>query len=77
MIVSWPAVIRDHGSIRSQFHHCIDVMPTLMEVVGIAEPRPQFVQGHDRERMEQEDYDQEGPHRDPCPVTRMNDRSGR
>jgi arylsulfatase len=39
MIVSWPAVIKDHGSVRSQFHHCIDVMPTLMEVVGIAEPR--------------------------------------
>src|SRR5262249_22988326 len=25
--------------VRSQFHHCIDVMPTLMEVVGIAEPK--------------------------------------
>jgi arylsulfatase len=24
--------------VRSQFHHCIDLMPTLMEVVGIAEP---------------------------------------
>jgi arylsulfatase len=44
MIVSWPAVIRDPGSIRSQFHHCIDVMPTIMEVVGIAEPR--VVNGH-------------------------------
>ena len=39
MIVSWPKVIKDKGKIRSQFHHCIDVMPTLMEVVGIAEPR--------------------------------------
>jgi arylsulfatase len=38
MIVSWPAVIKDRGGRRSQFHHCIDVMPTLMEVVGIAEP---------------------------------------
>ena len=38
MIISWPAVIKDVGQVRSQFHHCIDVMPTLMEVVGIAEP---------------------------------------
>ena len=39
MVVSWPAVIRDKGKIRSQFHHLIDVMPTLMEVVGIREPK--------------------------------------
>src|SRR5262249_41384350 len=38
MIVSWPNVITDVGARRSQFHHCIDVMPTLMEVAGIAEP---------------------------------------
>jgi arylsulfatase len=44
MIVSWPAVIKDKGKVRSQFHHCIDVMPTLMEVVGIAEP--QVVNGY-------------------------------
>ena len=39
MIISWPELITDHGGMRSQFHHCIDVMPTLMEVVGIAEPK--------------------------------------
>jgi arylsulfatase A-like enzyme len=39
MIVSWPNKITDHRAMRSQFHHCIDVMPTLMEVVGIAEPK--------------------------------------
>jgi hypothetical protein len=38
MIVSWLSVITDHGGLRSRFHHCIDVMPTLMEVAGIAEP---------------------------------------
>jgi arylsulfatase len=38
MLVSWPKVIKDHGKVRPQFHHCIDLMPTLMEVVGIAEP---------------------------------------
>jgi arylsulfatase A-like enzyme len=39
MIISWPKQIKDHGGLRSQFHHCIDVMPTLMEVVGITEPK--------------------------------------
>jgi arylsulfatase len=38
MIISWPGEIKDQGKVRSQFHHCIDVMPTLMEIVGIAEP---------------------------------------
>ncbi|SNS19697.1 arylsulfatase [Sphingomonas laterariae] len=39
MIVSWPKVIKDKGALRSQFHHCIDLMPTLMEVAGIAEAK--------------------------------------
>ncbi|WP_230292582.1 arylsulfatase [Croceicoccus sp. Ery5] len=39
MIVSWPDRIKDKGAIRSQFHHVIDIMPTLMEVVGIKEAK--------------------------------------
>jgi arylsulfatase A-like enzyme len=38
MIVSWPNGIKDQGKVRAQFHHCIDLAPTLLEVVGIAEP---------------------------------------
>jgi arylsulfatase len=38
MIVSWPAWIADHGGTRFQFHHVIDVVPTILEVIGIAEP---------------------------------------
>jgi arylsulfatase A-like enzyme len=38
MIASWPKGIKDAGTVRSQFHHCIDVMPTLLEVVGIQQP---------------------------------------
>jgi arylsulfatase A-like enzyme len=38
MIISWPNGIKDHGKVRTQFHHCIDLMPTLMEVVGVVEP---------------------------------------
>jgi arylsulfatase len=29
MAISWPAVIRDKGGIRNQFHHMIDIAPNL------------------------------------------------
>jgi arylsulfatase len=38
MIVSWPARITDKGGLRSQFHHVIDIMPTLLEVTGVQAP---------------------------------------
>jgi arylsulfatase len=38
MIVSWPARIDDAGGTRWQFHHIIDIVPTILEVVGIAQP---------------------------------------
>ena len=38
MIVSWPARIKDKGGLRSQFHHVIDVVPTLYEACGITAP---------------------------------------
>lgn len=38
MVVSWPAWIADKGARRFQFHHVIDIVPTLLEVVGIREP---------------------------------------
>ena len=38
MVVSWPARIKDKGALREQFIHVIDVVPTLLEVTGIAAP---------------------------------------
>ncbi|MFN8678600.1 MAG: arylsulfatase [Thermomicrobiales bacterium] len=38
LVLSWPARITDVGSIRQQFHHVIDIAPTLLEVAGIAQP---------------------------------------
>jgi arylsulfatase A-like enzyme len=43
LIVHWPKGIRAKGEIRSQFHHVIDVAPTLLEVAGL--PQPVFVNG--------------------------------
>jgi arylsulfatase A-like enzyme len=43
LIVHWPRGIRAKGEIRSQFHHVIDVAPTILEVAGL--PEPVFVNG--------------------------------
>jgi arylsulfatase A-like enzyme len=42
-IVHWPAGIKGKGEVRSQFAHCIDVAPTILEVAGL--PQPLFVNG--------------------------------
>ncbi len=38
LIVSWPKRIKPDGQIRSQFHHVIDIAPTLLEAAGIESP---------------------------------------
>jgi arylsulfatase len=38
MVVSWPARIKDKGSLREQFVHVIDVVPTILEAGGIRAP---------------------------------------
>jgi arylsulfatase len=43
MCISWPSRIKDVGGIRSQFHHLIDIVPTVLEVSGI--PAPEYVDG--------------------------------
>lgn len=43
LAVSWPARIRDKGGVRSQFHHVIDIAPTIYEAVGI--PFPEMLNG--------------------------------
>lgn len=37
-IVHWPNGIKGKGEIRSQFHHVIDIAPTLLEVAGLPGP---------------------------------------
>ena len=38
MAISWPKAITDKGGIRNQFHHVIDVVPTILEATGIRAP---------------------------------------
>ncbi len=42
-IVRWPNGIKAKGELRSQFHHVIDVAPTVLEAAGL--PAPLFVHG--------------------------------
>ena len=38
MAISWPKVISDKGGLRHQFHHIIDIVPTILEATGIRQP---------------------------------------
>jgi len=41
--MSWPGHIADAGGIRRQFHHVIDIVPTILEATGI--PQPEAING--------------------------------
>jgi arylsulfatase len=43
MIAHWPARIKAKGEVRTQFHHVIDVAPTLLEAANV--PQPKSVNG--------------------------------
>ncbi|HWR69272.1 MAG TPA: arylsulfatase, partial [Desulfomonilia bacterium] len=38
MAISWPAHIKDKGGIRTQWHHVIDIVPTMLEATGTEQP---------------------------------------
>jgi arylsulfatase A-like enzyme len=38
LIVRWPRRIRDGGAIRRQYHHVVDLYPTILEAAGVAAP---------------------------------------
>jgi arylsulfatase A-like enzyme len=39
MVVHWPKGIKAKGELRSQWHHVIDVAPTILESAGLPEPK--------------------------------------
>jgi arylsulfatase A-like enzyme len=38
LAISWPGHIKDVGGVRTQFHHVIDIVPTILEATGIKAP---------------------------------------
>ena len=39
MVVHWPKGIKAKGEVRSQWHHVIDIAPTILEAAGLPEPK--------------------------------------
>ena len=50
MVISYPKGIKQIGQIRSQFHHVIDIVPTILELCGV--PIPTKVNGVDQKPMD-------------------------
>ena len=50
MVLHWPAGIKSKNEVRSQFHHVIDVAPTIYEAAGI--PAPKMVNGIEQRPIE-------------------------
>jgi arylsulfatase len=49
-IVHWPSGFGSRGEVRSQFHHVIDVAPTVLEAAGL--PHPTIVNGVEQAPIE-------------------------
>ncbi len=43
-IISWPAGTKARGEVRHQYHHAIDIVPTILDVLGV--DRPETIKGH-------------------------------
>ncbi len=49
-VLSWPAGIQSRGEIREQYHHAIDLVPTVLDVLGV-EP-PAAIKGFTQSRID-------------------------
>ena len=43
-IISWPAGTKARGEVREQYHHAIDLVPTILDVLGVE--APETIKGH-------------------------------
>ena len=50
MVIAWPSRIEPEARVRTQFTHCIDVAPTILELIGI--PEAEVVDGIEQEPMD-------------------------
>jgi arylsulfatase A-like enzyme len=50
LAISWPARIKDAGGLRQQFSHIIDIVPTILEVIGL--PQPTMIDGIQQKPIE-------------------------
>jgi arylsulfatase A-like enzyme len=43
LVIHWPKGFRSRGEVRHQYHHCTDIVPTILECCGVT--MPDFVNG--------------------------------
>ena len=53
-IISWPAGIKAKGELRTQYHHAIDLVPTILDCLGVEAPRDH--QGPRAERLRRREH---------------------
>ncbi len=39
LTITWPKGIKARGEVRNQFHHAVDIVPTILEIVGLEMPK--------------------------------------
>jgi arylsulfatase len=39
LVISWPKGIKARGEIRNQYHHSVDIVPTILEICGLEMPK--------------------------------------
>jgi arylsulfatase A-like enzyme len=39
LVISWPKGIKAHGEIRNQYHHSTDIVPTILDILGLEMPK--------------------------------------
>ena len=39
LVISWPKGIKAHGEVRNQYHHAVDIVPTVLEICGLEMPK--------------------------------------
>ena len=49
-IISWPAGMKAKGEIRDQYHHAIDIVPTILDCLGVE--APETIKGHVQSRFD-------------------------
>ena len=49
-LISWPKGIKSRGEVRHQYHHAIDIVPTILDVVGVE--APEVVKGYTQHPIE-------------------------
>jgi arylsulfatase A-like enzyme len=49
-IISWPAGIKAKGELRDQYHHAVDLVPTVLDCLGVE--APETIKGHVQSRFD-------------------------